>query len=56
MIGVSLTLYFDEEQYREMYPTVSDEQLVRIFKVDFIDTVQKQFSDEQIMEMLEVEL
>lgn len=55
MIGISLTLYFDEEQYRDMYPTVSDEQLIRIFKEDFLDTIRKQFSDDDILNNLEVE-
>lgn len=55
MTGISLTLYFDEEQYRDMYPDTSDEQLIRIFKEDFLDTIRKQFSDEDILNTLEVE-
>jgi hypothetical protein len=55
MIGVSLTLYFDEEQYRDIYTEATDEQLIRIFKEDFLDTIRKQFSDEDILNALEVE-
>lgn len=51
---ISLSMYFDEEEYAGMYPELSQEQLIVMFKEDFIDTVQKQWDDEEFKEALEV--
>lgn len=51
---ISLTMYFDEDEYKSNYPDLSDEQIITMFKEDFVDTVYKQWTDEDVMEALEV--
>ena len=51
---ISLSMYFDDEQYRSNYPDLSEEELVRMFKEDFIDTIYKQWTDEDVYEELQV--
>jgi hypothetical protein len=47
-------MYFDEEEYKSNYPDLSDEQLIQMFKEDFTDTVYKQWTDNDVLESLEV--
>jgi hypothetical protein len=47
-------MYFDEEQYKSNYPDLSNEEIIRMFKEDFIDTIYKQWTDEDVYESLEV--
>ena len=51
---VSLSMYFDEEEYKSNYPDLSDEQLIQLFKEDFTDTVYKQWTDTDVLDSLEV--
>ena len=51
---ISLSMYFDDEQYRSNYPDLSEEEIVRMFKEDFIDTIYKQWTDEDVYEELQV--
>ena len=51
---ISLSMYFDEEQYKSNYPDLSDEQIIRMFKEDYIDTIYKQWTQEDVYESLEV--
>ena len=51
---ISLSMYFDEEQYKSNYPDLSDEQIIRMFKEDYIDTIYKQWTEEDVYESLEV--
>jgi hypothetical protein len=54
MTIIRLDMYFDEEEYAGMYPDLSEAELITMFKEDFIDTVQKQWDDEEFKEALEV--
>jgi hypothetical protein len=54
LMYISLTMYFDEEEYKSNYPDLSDEQLIQLFKEDFTDTVYKQWTDNDVLESLEV--
>lgn len=53
---VSLSMYFDEEDSysQDAYPDLTPDQIITIMKEDFIDTIRKQWNDEEIMEALEV--
>lgn len=47
-------MYFDDEEYKSNYPDLSEDEIIRMFKEDFIDTVYKQWTDEDVYEALEV--
>ena len=53
---LSLSMYFDDEDgySQEDYPDLTPDEIIKIMKYDFIDTIQKQWSDEEIMEAIEV--
>ena len=51
---ISLNMYFDEDEYRENYPDLDRDDLIRLFKEDFVDTVQKQWTYHDLFESLEV--
>jgi hypothetical protein len=51
---ISLSQYFDDEEYKSNYPDLSDEQIITMFKEDFIDTIYKQWTKEDVYESLEV--
>ena len=47
---ISLNMYFDEDEYRENYPDLDRDDLIRLFKEDFVDTVQKQWTYNDLFE------
>ena len=53
---VRLSMYFDTEDgyNQEDYPHLTQEQIIEMMKEDFIDTVRKQWDDEEFKEALEV--
>lgn len=51
---ISLSMYFDDEEYKSNYPDLSEDELIRMFKEDFIDTIYKQWTDEEVFYELEV--
>jgi hypothetical protein len=53
---LSLSMYFDDEDSysQEAYPDLTSDEIVTMMKEDFIDTIRKQWDDEEIMEAIEV--
>jgi len=53
---LSLSMYFDnEDSYsQEAYPELTPDEIITIMKEDFLDTIRKQWNDEEIMEAIEV--
>ena len=53
---LSLSMYFDEEDSysQEAYPDLTQDQIITIMKEDFLDTIRKQWDDQEIMEAIEV--
>ena len=53
---LSLSMYFDDEDSysQEAYPDLTPDEIVTMMKEDFIDTIRKQWDDEEIMEAIEV--
>lgn len=56
MTLIALSMYFDDEDSysQEEYPDLSPDEIVTMMKEDFIDTIRKQWDDEEIMEALVV--
>ena len=52
MIG--LIMYFDEDEYKSNYPDLDNDDLITLFKEDFVDTVQKQWTYNDLFESLEI--
>ena len=52
MIG--LIMYFDEDEYKSNYPDLDRDDLITLFKEDFVDTVKKQWTYNDLFESLEV--
>ncbi len=51
---ISLSMYFDDEEYSSNYPDLSEDNLIRMFKEDFVETIRKEWNDEEIIDSLEV--
>jgi len=53
---LSLSMYFDDEDgySQEDYPELTPDEIITIMKEDFLDTIRKQWDDEEIMEAIEV--
>ena len=51
---VRLQLHFDEQEYKDNYPDLTDEQIITMFKEDFVDTIHKQWTWQDIYDSLEV--
>lgn len=53
---IRLEMFFDDEDgySQDDYPDLTPEQIVTIMKEDFVDTIRKQWNDEEILEALEV--
>lgn len=51
---VSLSMYFDDEEYANNYPDFSQNELIRLLKQDFLDTLYKQWNETEVYEALEV--
>lgn len=51
---ISLSMYFDDEEYKSNYPDLSEDEIIRMFKEDFIDTIYKQWTEEEVYYELEV--
>jgi hypothetical protein len=49
-------MYFDDEDgySQEDYPDLTPDEIITIMKEDFLDTIRKQWDDEEIMEAIEV--
>ena len=53
---IALSMYFDDEDAysQDNYPDLTEDEIIRMMKEDFIDTVRKQWDDEELMEALVV--
>lgn len=51
---LSLTMYFDEDTYFDEYPDLTESEQLLMMKGDFIDTIQKQWDYEEMIEAIEV--
>ena len=53
---IALSIYFDDEDSysQEEYPELTPDESIQMMKEDFIDTIRKQWDDEEIMEALVV--
>jgi hypothetical protein len=53
---VTLSMYFDTEDgyNQESYPDLTEDELITMMKEDFVDTILKQWSWEELMDSLVV--
>jgi hypothetical protein len=53
-MNIKLELQFDEEDYKSMYPEATNEDLIAIFKEDFVDTIFREWTEDEVLQSLEV--
>lgn len=53
-MNIKLELQFDVADYMDMYPEATREDLIAIFKEDFLDTIYKQWTQDEVLHSLEV--
>ena len=53
-MNIKLELHFEVADYMDMYPEATRGDLIAIFKEDFLDTIRKQWTDDEILHSLEV--
>jgi len=53
---IRLEMFFDDEDgySQEDYPDLTPDEITTIMKEDFIETIRKQWNDDEILEALEV--
>jgi hypothetical protein len=53
---IALSMYFDDEDAysQDNYPDLTEDEIIRMMKEDFVDTILKQWSWEELMESLVV--
>lgn len=58
MVTINLSMQFDDEAYRDGYPKdeVSLEKLLEIMKHDYLETILKEMSYNELFDSLEVSL